>query len=34
VWASAVDGRTLTFHLAAINNQNFIMQDDQTGTWW
>jgi hypothetical protein len=34
VWASAVDGRTLTFHLAGINNQNFIMQDDQTGTWW
>ena len=34
MWASAVDGRTLTFHLAGINNQNFIMQDDQTGTWW
>ena len=29
-----MDGRTLTFHLAGINNQNFIMQDDQTGTWW
>ena len=29
-----MDGRTLTFHLAGINNQNFIMQDDETGTWW
>lgn len=29
-----VDGRRLTFRLAGINNQNFIMRDDQTGTWW
>lgn len=29
-----VDGKTLRFHLAGINNQNFIMQDDVTGTWW
>jgi len=24
----------LKFHLAGINNQNFIMQDEQTGSWW
>ncbi len=24
----------LTFHLAGINNQNFLMRDDQTGTFW
>jgi hypothetical protein len=24
----------LTFHLAGINNQNFIMRDEETGTWW
>ena len=29
-----VDGRRLTFRLAGINNQNFIMRDEQTGTWW
>ncbi len=29
-----MDGRRLTFRLAGINNQNFIMRDDQTGTWW
>ena len=23
-----------TFHLAGINNQNFLMRDDQTGTYW
>jgi uncharacterized protein DUF3179 len=34
VWLSTVDGRTLHFHLAGINNQNFIMRDDETGTWW
>lgn len=27
-------GLTLTFHLAGINNQNFLMRDDQTGTFW
>ena len=27
-------GRVLTFHLAGINNQNFLMRDDQTGTYW
>jgi hypothetical protein len=34
VWKSELDGRTLHFHLAGINNQNFIMQDEETGSWW
>jgi Protein of unknown function (DUF3179) len=34
VWETTVDGRVLTFHLAGINNQNFIMRDDETGSWW
>ena len=27
-------GLVLTFHLAGINNQNFLMRDDQTGSYW
>ena len=34
MWNAAVDGRGLSFHLVAINNQNFIMQDEETGSWW
>jgi hypothetical protein len=34
VWSSVVDGRRLTFRLAGINNQNFVMRDEQTGSWW
>jgi hypothetical protein len=34
VWSAAVDGRRLTFRLAGINNQNFVMRDEQTGSWW
>jgi hypothetical protein len=34
VWESTVDGRVLHFYLAGINNQNFIMRDKETGTWW
>jgi uncharacterized protein DUF3179 len=34
VWESAANGRSLTFHLAGINNQNFIMKDEETGSWW
>jgi hypothetical protein len=34
VWSSEVNGQLLKLHLAGINNQNFIMRDDQTGTWW
>jgi len=29
-----MDGLKLTFHLAGINNQNFIMRDQETGTYW
>ena len=29
-----MNGRVLHFHLAGINNQNFIMRDEETGTWW
>jgi hypothetical protein len=34
VWTREVDGLRLTFHLAGINNQNFIMRDEETGTYW
>jgi hypothetical protein len=34
VWESSIDGRKLTFRLAGINNQNFIMRDEETGSWW
>jgi hypothetical protein len=34
VWEATVDGRVLHFHLAGINNQNFIMKDEETGSWW
>ena len=27
-------GRELHFYLAGINNQNFLMRDRETGTWW
>jgi len=26
--------RALHFYLAGINNQNFLMRDKETGTWW
>ena len=34
MWRADVDGRRLRFHLAGINNQNFLMADEQTGSWW
>jgi hypothetical protein len=34
VWETTADGRVLHFHLAGINNQNFIMRDEETGSWW
>jgi len=34
VWEATIDGRTLHFHLSGINNQNFIMRDEETGSWW
>ena len=34
MWETEVNGRKLNFHLAGINNQNFIMRDEETGSWW
>jgi hypothetical protein len=34
VWRAEIDGRKLRFHLTGINNQNFLMRDEQTGSWW
>jgi len=34
VWTRTVGGRALHFYLAGINNQNFLMRDKETGTWW
>ena len=34
MWSSQIDGLRLTFHLAGINNQNFLMRDEETGTYW
>jgi hypothetical protein len=34
VWETTINGRQLHFHLAGINNQNFIMRDEETGSWW
>jgi hypothetical protein len=34
VWSREIDGLRLTFHLAGINNQNFLMRDEETGTYW
>lgn len=29
-----MNGRRLRFRLAGINNQNFVMRDEETGSWW
>jgi len=34
VWKTTVGGRQLHFQLAGINNQNFIMRDVETSSWW
>jgi hypothetical protein len=34
VWTRTVNGKELHFYLAGINNQNFLMRDRETGTWW
>jgi hypothetical protein len=34
VWTRDIAGLRLTFHLAGINNQNFLMRDEETGTYW
>jgi hypothetical protein len=34
VWETPNTFRNARFHLTGINNQNFIMQDEETGSWW
>ena len=34
MWETPVTNRNSKFHLVGINNQNFIMQDEETGSWW
>lgn len=34
MWNRFARGIAFTFHLAGINNQNFLMRDDETGTYW
>jgi Protein of unknown function (DUF3179) len=34
VWEEQLRGRRLRFHLCGINNQNFVMCDEETGSWW
>ena len=34
MWRAEIDGLRLRFHLAGINNQNFLMRDEETGTYW
>ncbi len=34
MWTRTVNGRALHFYLAGINNQNFLMRDRETGSWW
>jgi hypothetical protein len=34
VWTRTANGKVLHFYLAGINNQNFLMRDKETGTWW
>lgn len=34
MWETTVDNRVLHFRLWGINNQNFIMRDEETGSWW
>ena len=34
MWKRTSQGRELHFYLAGINNQNFLMRDRETGSWW
>ncbi len=34
MWTRTLNGKPLHFYLAGINNQNFLMRDSETGTWW
>ena len=34
MWSSVIDGKVLHFHLYGINNENFLMKDEETGSVW
>ncbi len=34
IWKPQLDGQLMQFTLAGIENQNFLMRDEQTGSWW
>lgn len=34
MWSRLVDGRPLHFRLGGLNHQNFLMIDEETGSWW
>ncbi len=34
MWTRTLNKRVLHFYLAGINNQNFLMRDRETGSWW
>ncbi len=34
MWGRRVDDQVLNFYLAGINNQNFLMRDRETGSYW
>lgn len=34
MWKATTEGKELSFRLGGLNNQNFIMRDEQTGSWW
>ncbi len=34
MWTRTVQGKVLHFYLAGINNENFLMRDTETGSWW
>ena len=34
MWKAVAGGRALRFRLIGINNQNFVMEDEETGSWW
>lgn len=34
MWKRTIDGKALHFRLVGINNQNFLMRDEETGSWW
>lgn len=34
MWGRELHGRVLHFYLAGINDENFLMRDRETGSWW